>query len=763
MEYSSLDKEYIVQQHINSVDLIFKSLYERKITTDKAFSEINNVMDISFLQNNKMKKEDTITSLYRFIKNEMKKMNMKIKGKPGIKSVIYDYNLMVQQAKSSNKSSKSIHFIELIGNLIFSENKINYDFENEPKTEKEKIENFLIYKAIKLIEKKVINEESITEFLKLNHLLFLTNDNLQYECLQFFLIIALLLSEKYAKFSKYYEFLLYFYYLYYKFHKEENLVIFKEKILSKLDIANYSEFSFNEKALNMQISSLSIKLENEIYNNKQFVLRCDESLLNEPSLLKICHINKIDREKMEKFFRFSIIQNNYLKYSLNKGKELDICVDQIIYDYNKLHLFNIFFIISCGLIDHIDQESLQIFNEDNNVIKLFKKYADILLKTINGTIEKKKNNNIINNEDTKEIFGFGKIYDTFYVLYSNLDDDKYKNEKSRFELEDNLIQKNVEKKEILKINIKMNKSDCDSNFTISSKDSNKIVMTTEQSYYEKINSDSLEEGCKYYILSKIQNLIHEKKDKIQIIELYKILFALNFYIPYVDENYNLKFIPVTKNILSEDKEYGYYEFDYLFKVCSTHDIPLNEKNDKKTGLPFVKSHQITIECMNKFDYKIVFENKEEFFLKKNSLVIIENKIRFPKSKDKLKNFIFILLKKLNFVIKLIKHTTKDFKNYENFQLLLIYDDILINSEEINNFLSPNEINLLLENIPFTERVKFTLEIIYVSQVVHYFNISRTFEKMNEIQKKLDKEMEKTDELDRKLKILNEKLSQKGMI
>lgn len=155
--------------------------------------------------------------------------------------------------------------------------------------------------------------------------------------------------------------------------------------------------------------------------------------------------------------------------------------------------------------------------------------------------------------------------------------------------------------------------------------------------------------------------------------------------------------------------------------------------------------------------------KKNLLWKKNSLVIIENKTRFPKNKDKLKNYVFILLKKLNFIIKLIKHTTKDFKNYENFQLLLIYDDILINSEEIKNFLLPNEINLLLANIPFTERVKFTLEIIYVSQVVHYFNITRAFEKMNEIQKQLDEEKQKTDELARQLKILNEKLSQKGMI
>ena len=47
--------------------------------------------------------------------------------------------------------------------------------------------------------------------------------------------------------------------------------------------------------------------------------------------------------------------------------------------------------------------------------------------------------------------------------------------------------------------------------------------------------------------------------------------------------------------------------------------------------------------------------------------------------------------------------------------------------------------------------------------MHYFNITRAFEKMNEIQKQLDEEKQKTDELARQLKILNEKLSQKGMI
>ena len=108
--------------------------------------------------------------------------------------------------------------------------------------------------------------------------------------------------------------------------------------------------------------------------------------------MDICHLNKIDFQKIENFFRFSTIQANYLKYSLHKDKEFDICVDDLIYDNKKLHVFNIFFIIACGLADHIEKESLQIFNGDNQVIKLFKKYAQILIDKINEAITKIKNN-----------------------------------------------------------------------------------------------------------------------------------------------------------------------------------------------------------------------------------------------------------------------------------------------------------------------------------------------------------------------------------
>ena len=72
---------------------------------------------------------------------------------------------------------------------------------------------------------------------------------------------------------------------------------------------------------------------------------------------------------------------------------------------------------------------------------------------------------------------------------------------------------------------------------------------------------------------------------------------------------------------------------------------------------------------NQMEFKVYIEDEKGFTIKKNE------KIRFPKNKEKILEYITIMLKKLNFVIKLIKSTTKDFYLYQNIQLLLVYDII----------------------------------------------------------------------------------------
>ena len=126
---------------------------------------------------------------------------------------------------------------------------------------------------------------------------------------------------------------------------------------------------------------------------------------------------------------------------------------------------------------------------------------------------------------------------------------------------DNSLKENINSKEVIKIKVKINKSENDTNFTKNNESSNKN-MNEDDFYYDKVNNSSLEDVCKEYIYSKINDLINENSGQIEFIEMYKILFGLNFFIPYVDENYSLKFIPASKilnNANMNQQEYGYQE------------------------------------------------------------------------------------------------------------------------------------------------------------------------------------------------------------
>ena len=91
-------------------------------------------------------------------------------------------------------------------------------------------------------------DKAIYDFLKINHILFLTDDNFQFVCFKFFLVINDFLYEKYGLFSNYNDYLMNFYYLYYKYTQENHLYEFKEKILSRIDENNCAEFSLDNVA-----------------------------------------------------------------------------------------------------------------------------------------------------------------------------------------------------------------------------------------------------------------------------------------------------------------------------------------------------------------------------------------------------------------------------------------------------------------------------------------------------------------------------------
>ena len=736
----------ILQIYFDNLDYLFKDLYERKIPINDVLEDLNITKNLSFIQTPKMKENDILESFAKFIKRNM---NYIIKGiKPTMNDIKYYYKKLIENINNSTRRLSYKQIIELIGNLAFSNTGINCELQNEPKTNREIIECFLMSEVLSFIKNKSIdNDKIISEFIKLNHILFCTDDRIQHICLRFFLILNVFISVKYDKFSNYDEFIMNFYCLYYKFRKIENLNILKEEILSKI-LPNYSMLSFDETTLKEEsISILLNELENMIKRKSNFTLKINENIFNNLTLLNLFHLNKIDKIKIKSFFKFSNIQDNYLKYIQDKDKKFDLLVDELNYDENKLHVFNIFFVIACGLIDKIERDSLQIFNGDNNVITLFKKYADALLKTINDIIEKIKTKSNI--PDIEENFGFGKIFKTFYVLFTDLKNETYKIEKLKFDLVDCFVEKNVEKRPILRININVEKSDKNSNFTKLSKNSD-MYKNEEEIYYEKLNSDSLEEGCRIYILSKIADVIDDNPQEITIIEMFKILFGLNFVIPYVDENGSLTFIPVSKNLNNSSdnyKEYGYQEFDMMFKISNNNDIPLNNKNGSQF-LPFVKSTQIKIN-----NTSIQIEDETEFFIKKNALVIVENKIKFPKSKNKFIEYITVMLKKLVFVTKLLKNTKNNIHSYDNIQLLLIYDDIIFRPNEIKNNINKEEIKNIMMDISFDESLAFTIEIVYVSQIVHFYNTFNYLKERNEMKKEIKFLRAKVEEMD---KLLNKK-------
>ena len=750
--YSNINN---ISPYIEKIDLFFKNLFEgtKSIRDFQILYDYTDVLD-SF-PTKAIIKDEIFSCFFKLIKRELiKKGGDKLKNIPiTLGNIKYYYRKLVEIINKSGIESLDDKTIQIFGNLfLFLLNKNPKNNNNEQKIlEASNLENFLVNEALSALNNKS-NDNPISrkDFIKLNHLMFYSNDTFQNKCLHFFLVINEFIKEIYNNFSYYNEFILNFYYLYYKYSNKENLIEFREKILAEIDPTNFSKFTIDDNSLNdIYIEKLTLDLETLVNNNKQFRLNIDKDLLNNKRLLELFNLKKIDAKQIENFFSFHFITQNYLKYALHKDKNFEISVDDLDYKKDKLNVFNIFFLIASGLINKIDKVSLQIFNEDNQVNFLYKKYGEILLDNINKIIMNIKNKNTIilkNNEN----FGFGKIFNSFYVLYSDLNDDTYRAQELKFNLIKEPDEINFESKKVEKIKIITNNSEKNTNFSRISGKSN--LLDNNQKYHEKINGYCIENSCKSYILSQINDLIEENIYNIKFIELFKILFSVNFFIPYIDENYSLKFLPISKQFdYTNTNEYGYQEFDYMFRVNSEEDIPLNSKKISHGELPFVKSMEIKINSINKSGenkFKINIINEKEFSIKKNALVIIENKLKFPQKSELLNQYISLMIKKLNFIIKLLKNTSNYVIDYENIQLLLIYDELIYNYEQINNILNENDIKKILTDIPFTEDANFTIEIIYMSQIINYINISKMNDKMNQMMKM----MNRMDDEIKKLKV-----------
>ena len=64
--------------------------------------------------------------------------------------------------------------------------------------------------------------------------------------------------------------------------------------------------------------------------------------------------------------------------------------------------------------------------------------------------------------------------------------------------------------------------------------------------------------------------------------------------------------------------------------------------------------------------------------------------------------------------------------------------MILNKDEFKKLISVEQINSILTSIPFNERTKFSVEIIYISQTVNIYNISKAFDEMNKMKEEINK-------------------------
>ena len=194
---------------INNADSLFKDLYKRKKTIEEVLFNLN-IYDEVFLNINKINESEIIKSLNKFIKTQLKTFNCRIKEIKSIKIAKYYFSSLMKRINASDLSYKYKKIIEIIDNLTFNNKSgINCELNKEPETKKEKIEYYLINEVKSFLETNSLNNKTIDNFIRLNHLQFYTSDEFQFLCLKFFLIINDFYFEKYGSFSDYNEFILF--------------------------------------------------------------------------------------------------------------------------------------------------------------------------------------------------------------------------------------------------------------------------------------------------------------------------------------------------------------------------------------------------------------------------------------------------------------------------------------------------------------------------------------------------------------------------
>lgn len=109
MEYSKKIDESKLNNITNNIDTLLKNVYERKISIEDLFSNINESYDLSYLVFNTIKEDDIIKSFSTLIKKKLGKK--KLKQTPQKTSLIFIIQwllklIILKQTFTSSKYSK---------------------------------------------------------------------------------------------------------------------------------------------------------------------------------------------------------------------------------------------------------------------------------------------------------------------------------------------------------------------------------------------------------------------------------------------------------------------------------------------------------------------------------------------------------------------------------------------------------------------------------------------------------------------------------
>ena len=272
-----------INSAIEKIDLYLKGLFEGKKNIRDLFLKELNILDK--LRTKPIIKEELFSSFFKLIKKELVKRGgnrLKTASITLLNSKYY-YKKLVDTIKKSSNESIEDKAIEIIGNLFFDIIEKNPIINKDQKIlEAPKLENYLFHEILSVLNSKISNiNDKIKDIIKLNHLIFYSDDSFQVQRLSFFIIINEFINQKYNKFSNYDEYFANLYYLYYRYSNKDNLKEFREEILSKIDSENYSNISIDKDSLNEKyIENLLTDLESLTNNNKVFRLNINQNLLN---------------------------------------------------------------------------------------------------------------------------------------------------------------------------------------------------------------------------------------------------------------------------------------------------------------------------------------------------------------------------------------------------------------------------------------------------------------------------------------------------